>query len=182
MPKRLKKLSEEILHKNPWYEYKHDRYTLPNGGEGDYFYIETNGTSIVIPFLEDGRVLLTVQYRYLHDKQSIEFPAGGIKEGQDPLVAAKAELYEETGWVAKDFVKVATLEPSTGCIKDKTHVYVAHVVEEHEQHLDETEDIELVYRKVSEVEDMIRRNDIWDGMSLAAWALARHHMYNNRLM
>ncbi|MBT3817032.1 MAG: NUDIX hydrolase [Candidatus Magasanikbacteria bacterium] len=178
MPKRLKKVSEEVLHENPWYIYKHDTYIKPNDEIGDYYYSELRGSAIIIPLLEDGSVLMTVQYRYLSDKQSIEFPAGGIKKTQDPLGAAKAELFEETGWVATNFVKVATMEPSIGFSKDKTHVFIATLAEEHEQHLDDTEEIELLYRKPHEIEEMIRRNDIWDGMTLAAWSLARHHIFN----
>jgi len=174
MPKRLKKLSEEVLHENPWWTYKHDTYELPNGDTGDYYYGETPGVVMIIPVMSDGRFVLTLQHRYLVDKQSIEFPAGGIPKGMRPLEAAKQELLEETGWIASEMVKVGEFEPANGYVKDHTHVYFATVVEQQAQQPDVTEEIEVIYRRADEVERMVQGNDIWDGQSMAAWSLVRH--------
>lgn len=173
MSKHLKKISEEVLHKNPWWTYKHEQYEKSSGETGDYYFAETNGVSLVVPVLSDGRIILTLQYRYLFDKESIEFPGGGIKPEGDPLSTAKEELREETGWVADQFTKIATFEPTNGYAKDKTHVYLAVADEQHDQQLDDTEDIEVIYRRPDEIEDMVSRGDIWDGQTLAAWAVVR---------
>lgn len=179
--KHLKKLSEETLHENPWWKLKHDVYEKPNGEPADYYYGQTNGMSLVIPVLEDGRVVMVVQYRYLFDKQSIEFPGGGISDGSTPLETAKNELYQETGWVGGEFNKIAKFEPSSGYVKDLTHVYLASAVEQHEPQPDDTEEIEVIYRRADEIDDMIKRGDIWDGQSLAAWSLVRHIFFKEQL-
>ena len=80
--------------------------------------------------------------------------------------------------IKKQNVEIKEIIVADGFSKDKTHVFIATLAEEHEQHLDDTEEIELLYRKPHEIEEMIRRNDIWDGMTLAAWSLARHHIFN----
>jgi len=180
MPKRLKKLSEEVLHENPWWIHKHDTYEKPDGIVGDYFYLETHGgAAAIVPVLPDGRIILILQYRYLMDKQSIEFPIGGIGKDCSPIEGAKRELLEETGYKATDWIKLGAFEPSNGLTKDMTHAFLAHVVEDRaNQQLDETEDIEVLYRRPDEVEDMICRGDIWDGQTLAIWALVRHHLLN----
>ena len=176
MPKRLKKLSEEVVHANdPWFIYKHDTYELPNGGVGNYYYIETPGVAIVVPKMADGRIAMALQYRYLEDKQCISFPGGGIKEG-DALEGAKRELFEETGCIADHWVKIGEFEPSTGLLKDKVHLFMCDVVEQRDAQNDETEQIEVIYRRPEEIEEMIMRNDIWDGQSIAAWAMVRHHL------
>lgn len=175
--RRLKKLSEEVLHQNPWTAYKHDRYEKPNGDTGDYYYLETPGAVIIVPVMPDGRVALTLQYRYLNDKQSIALPAGGIAPGAETLEAARLELLEETGCIGDNWVYLGMFEPSAGCIKDPTHVFMCDVVEQREQHLDDTEQIDVVYRRPEEIDDMIRRNDIWSGQTIASWAMARHHFH-----
>ncbi len=175
MPKHLKKLSEEILHENPWWKYKHDTYEKPNDEVGDYFYGETPGVVMIIPILEDGRLVLTLQHRYLVDKQSIEFPAGGIKSEMTTEESARQELLEETGCIPKEMIKIGTFEPSNGLIKDMCHVYLAHIATQEEQHLDDTEEIELLYRHPEEIDDMIRKNEIWDGQTMASWALVHHY-------
>ena len=178
MPKHLKKLSEEVLHENPWWTYKHDTYELPNGEEGNYYYGETPGMVMIVPILSDGRLVLTLQHRYLRDKQSIELPGGGIKKGQEVLDGAKVELFEETGCVAKEFIKIGSFETANGLLKETTHVFLAHITEQHEQHLDDIEEIELLYRRPDEVDKMIRSNEIWDGQTMAAWTLSHYHFFH----
>ncbi len=176
MPKRLKQLSEELVHKNPYWEYKHDTYTLPNGGVGDYYYAQKRGAVMVVPVTEDGRIVLTLQYRYLGDKQSIEFPAGAIEEESDVLSAAKRELREETGWTAEDWTKVGEFFSNNAIIKANFHVFLAQVNTQHTQELDDSEEIEVLYRRPNEIDDLIISNTIWDGTSLAAWALVRSQL------
>jgi ADP-ribose pyrophosphatase len=175
MPKHLKKLSEEIIHENPWTQYKHDTYEVPNGSEGNYYYVECPGMVKVVPVLPDGRIVLTLQHRYLQDKQSIEFPAGGVDVEEIASESAVREVLEETGYKTEELTKVGNFEPSNGLSKNEAHVYIASVSgDQGEQVLESTEDIEVLYRRPDEVEDMIRRGDIWDGATLAVWALVRH--------
>jgi ADP-ribose pyrophosphatase len=181
MPRRLKKLTEETIHANPWWKYKHDTFEKPNGETGDYYYAETGGGVIIIPVLSDGRVVLILQYRYLQDKQGIEFPAGAVKEGEKTVEEiAKAELWEETGCAADNLIKIGTFQPDRGIVKELLHVFVAQVNEDQgKQQLSDTEDIEVMYRRPDEIDDMIKRNDIWDGETMAAWAMARSNFFKN---
>ena len=175
MPKHLKKLSEETIHKNAWTTYKHDTYEKPDETIGNYYYIESSGWVVIVPVLPDGRIVLTLQHRYLQDKQSIEFPAGGLDDQETSSEAAKREVQEETGYIVEELSKVCSFEPSNGVLKSEGHVYIAQLgAEQGEQMLESTEDIEVLYRRPDELEDMIRRGDIWDGALLAAWALVRH--------
>jgi len=177
MSKHAKKISEEIIHQNPWWQYKHDVFENSHGLKGEYYYGETKaGMAIVVPVLSDDCIVLVLQYRYLDDKQSIEFPAGGIGEDNSPLEAAKRELFEETGCIADDYVKLGEFQASNGILRDKSHVFLAQVVEQKEAQPDETEELEVIYRRPDEIDEMIRKNEIWDGQTMAAWALV-HHLF-----
>lgn len=176
MHHHLKKLSEETIHQNPWWAYKHDVFANGQGRQGDYYYGETKaGMAMVVPVLPDGRLVLVLQYRYLDDKQSIEFPAGGIGDDGSALEAAKRELLEETGCLAEDYVKLGEFQASNGLLKDKSHVFLAQVIEQKPARPDEGEEIEVIYRRPDEVDEMVKKNEIWDGQTLAAWALVHHH-------
>ena len=179
MPQRLKKISEETIHENPWWKAKHDVFEFKDGETGDYFYSELPGTAIIIPVLPDGRIVLVLQHRYLMDKQSIEFPGGGVKEGQAPIEAAKNELFEETGCLTEDFKQIGVFEPSRGIMKNKTSVYIVQVTEQREPpSRDKTEeDMEILYRPPGDIDRMIQQHDIWCGMTIASWMLARHHFF-----
>lgn len=169
-----KTLSSEIVQQNPWWSYKHDKYSMPNGQEGDYFYGEAAGAVMIVPILEDGRLVLLNQYRYLGDRPSIEFPCGGIEAKEFPVATAQRELKEETGFRANDLVSIGSFEPSRTFFKDRIHIFVARELDKvAEQNLDDTEIIEIIYRRIDEFDDMIKRGEIWDGQTLAAWAMVR---------
>ncbi len=178
MIKKYKKISEEVLHQNKWYAYKHDLYELPEGGQGEYFYSETNGGVLVVPVLPSGRIVLVRQYRYLMDRAGIEFPGGGIEAGQTARQAAAIELKQETGYDVTDLISIGEFEPSKGLIKDQMHIFLAKLSAEEPgiSHQDQTETIELFARYPDEIEAMIQSGDIWDGETLAAWALVKHRL------
>ncbi|MFA4831332.1 MAG: NUDIX hydrolase [Patescibacteria group bacterium] len=175
---RLKKISQEIIHRNPWWVYKRDIFEKENGGEGEYFYGETLGNAMVIPVTEDSRVVLVVQYRYINQKLSTEFPCGGRQGKETFLETAKRELREETGWLAEDFSQIGAFQGLNGLMDDECRVFLTDATEQGESQNGEDEETEVIYRRPDEIEEMIRRNDIWDGQTLAAWALAKHHFFN----
>ncbi|MBI5222761.1 MAG: NUDIX hydrolase [Candidatus Magasanikbacteria bacterium] len=171
MSKHWKKFSEEIIHQNPWWQCKHVCFEKPKGGIGDYYYGETGGSVIVVPVLSDGRIVLIWRHRCLDEKQSVEFPCGRVKAGQTVPDAARAELSEETGCAAGEYVKVGEFEPLNGLFKDRTNVFLAYVEGQKDTKPDDTEEIEVLYRRPDEIDEMVRKNEIWDGKTLAAWAL-----------
>ena len=177
MNKHFKKISEEVLGKNPFWEYKHDVFEISENKIGDYFYGENKGGSMVVPVLDDGRLLLVLQNRYLREKVSLEFPCGGLDNSESAQECAARELLEETGYQSTNFIKSGTFDSLVGHFKNTTHVFVAdELSKQAEQRLDDAEIVELVVRRVDEFEDMIRRGEVWDGATLAAWALSREHV------
>jgi len=176
----IKKVSSEVVHKNPWWKYKCDKIIRPDGTEGEYCYTETPGNVIIIPVLDDGRLILVRQYRYLGEKNSIEFPGGGMGKGESPTDAAKRELLEESGYNTENLIKLGVFEPSVGVIKDLSHVFIANELTEIQSPQSEAmESTEVILRRIDEFENMIKQGEIWDGQVLAAWALARDLMLNN---
>lgn len=169
-------LSNEVVHKNPWTEYHHDTYCLPNGGTGDYYYIETPGAVAIIPVQSDGRILVHRQYRYLFQRESLEFPAGGMKKGQSPEQAARTELEEETGAVAVSCKLIGTTAPISGIVKEFQHTFVAWDLTMGESKPEDTEAFTLDAYTPDEIDAAIQSGEMWDGFCISAWALAKPHV------
>lgn len=169
----IEKISSEAVHKNPWWEYRCDNFKQ-DGKLGEYYYVQTRGSSMVVPVLDDGRLLLVRQYRYLEGKFSIEFPCGGIAENEAPFDAASREMLEETGFASTGLIKIGAFTPCNGLIKEMTHVFLANeLTEMTKPQSDELEVTEVLFRRADEFENMIKQGEIWDGQTLAAWALAK---------
>lgn len=177
---RIKKISTEVVHQNPWWTYFRDKILLPNGQESEYYYGESkwSGGSMVIPILDDGRVVLTVQHRYPRDKQSIEFPCGGFEENEGASTCAERELIEETGYGSSEMMSIGSFDGLTGCFKNTVHTFVASGLEKRQAIKDDpSEKIEILLRRIDEFEDMVERGEIWDAHTLAAWAIGKKRVY-----
>jgi ADP-ribose pyrophosphatase len=171
--KKWKKLTESVVSKNPWWTYRKDTFELPTGKPGEYHYVHTNGSSMVVPFLEDGSVLLVNQYRYLLGKESLEFPCGSLKDGFTHLQAARQELEEETGYSAGVLTPVGEFNPYNGVTDEMCRVYVARDLRFVGGTPDETEEFELIQATPAGIEAKIGNGGIWDGMTIAAWGIAK---------
>lgn len=65
-------------------------------------FIHHPGAVLVVPLLDNGRLILERQFRYPLGRTFIEFPAGKIDPGENPLQTGKRELREETGYTGTD--------------------------------------------------------------------------------
>ena len=171
--KPWKKIAESTLFKNPWWTYKRDEFELPSGKSGEYHYVHTNGSSMVIAIMSDGKVLTVKQYRYLCGKESIEFPCGSVKDESSYDETAWHELAEETGYSAKRLFLAGEFNPYNGVTDEMCHVYIARELNHVGGTPDETEEFELLPLTAEEIDRNIKEGIIWDGMTIAAWHIVK---------
>ena len=173
---KWKKLSESVVQKNPWWEYRKDRFELPGGKQGDYHYVHALGSSLIVPVLNDGRVVLVNQYRYLNGKESLEFPCGGVKDGSSHDQTAGEELAEEAGFSARVWQILGEFNPYNGVTDEICRVYMAKDLLRVKQNPDMTEEFEKVTLTPVEIDARIVSGVIWDGMTIAAWGIAKNYV------
>lgn len=171
--KEWKFKSSEIKFSNPWWEYRLDKCYIPNGREYDYHYVHTGGSVMIAPVMDNGNLILVNQYRYLNKRFSIEFPAGGMKIGEEPEPIAHKELIEETGFDG-DLQKIGFFNPYNGVTSEFCHVYIArNLVPSKMETKDEQEEFEHLYLNPHVIEEKIIANEIHDGMTMAVWSMVR---------
>ncbi len=146
---------------------------LPSGKEGEYHYVHSLGSACVVPVMPDESVLLVNQYRYLGQRESLEFPCGAVKEGSSHDETAWHELAEETGYSARTLLMAGAFNPYNGVTDEMCHVYVARDLRHVGATPDETEQFELVRLRSEEIDARIASGELWDGMSIAAWHIVR---------
>ena len=103
----------------------------PSGGNGIYGKVHFKNIAVgVIPLDEDWNTWLVGQYRFPLDQYSWEIPEGGGGMDEDPLEAAKRELLEETGLVAKEWTKILTMHLSNSVSDELAVIYLARELEQ----------------------------------------------------
>jgi len=174
--KKLIKLSSKIVDKNPYWEYKKDVYKLPNQKEGEYFYVHSAGSVIIIAKMNN-KFIFVKQFRYLNQRFSLEFPGGGINPEYSVMENALKELSEETGFTAKNNKIIGEFNPFIGVTDEMCYVIESDNLVQIDTKCDETEEIEVVYLTVKEIDAYINDKTIWNGQSIAAWTI-----YKNKYM
>lgn len=169
-----KRRSSRYLFESAWFRLRQDELELPSGQPITYSLIETAGYAMVVPLLDDGRVLLERVFRYTVQQTLLECPSGGL-DGDTPEAAAHRELEEETGWVAEHMTRLGSFYGSDGISNEQGHLFLATGLSESGVLKREpTEQIELELLPFDEAVRRALAGEIADGPSTLALLLADH--------
>ena len=136
---------------------------LPNGQSIEDFYAITINDAAAIVALDDaGNIILKKEYRYCYDRDLIEVPAGTFEEGEsDGLLVAQRELLEETGYISDDWQYLGATVESSAKLTNYMHIYFAnHCRRVSGQHLDATEELDVLLMPLAQAVDMVMSNEI----------------------
>lgn len=167
-------VSSEVLLDGGFLQYRKDTVRLPNGETSTREYVVHPGAVVVIPYLDDDTLLLIKQFRYPVGLTMIEFPAGKIDPGEDPLVCAQRELQEETGYTATHWQRVGQMHLAVGYSDEIIHIYAARGLQAGEQSLDEEEFVQVFEADVSTFLDWCDAGEVTDAKTMTcAYFVAR---------
>ena len=127
------------------------------------------GAVAIIPLLDDGRVVMERQYRYAQEREYLEIPAGKLNTpDEDLLLAAKRELSEETGAVAKEWIYLGEIDTTPALMNEKIHLYLAKDISFAERHLDDDEFLNVELIPLTDLIKMVERGEIMDAKTQIA--------------
>lgn len=168
-PKPWKTLESRPIYANKWMQLREDVAELPDGRTTIYGVVSAGQCVGVLPFLDDERVILLRQYRYVFgENQRWEMPTGGVHPGETPEQAAQRELGEEVGYSAGQLTPISTYYTSKSIFHEVAHLYIGTQLIPAALPPDETEFFELGVLPFAEVLDLVVRSEIRDSMTVIA--------------
>jgi len=165
-------LSRNVIYESPWVNLYEDRVRFPGGRIVEKhtvldFEMEAVG---VIAENENREIILVQAYRYITDTIDWEIPAGAIDAGETVMEAGGREVLEETGFEIEDMELVYTYYPMMGLSNKVFHIVTGRATECVGE-FDRNEVKSVHWFSRDEIRDMIKQNQIKDGLSLTALLL-----------
>ena len=134
---------EEVL-QGTFLRVLRDTVRLPSGHRATREYVVHPGAVMVIPLLDDGRIVMERQYRYPVQRVMLEFPAGKLDAGETVFDCARRELFEETGYSAREWARAGQLHPVISYSTEFIDIWFARGLTAGERALDEGEFLDVV--------------------------------------
>lgn len=132
---------------------------------------------VILPVLDDGRVVLIRQFRHAAGRVLYEIPAGTTEPGEPCLSCARRELAEETGYSARRWKRLCEFYPAPGISTERMALYVARGLRKLSRPVpkDKDEQITVHPTPARKVLHLIRVNRIVDAKSMIGilWGLER---------
>ncbi len=123
---------------------------------------------VILPVFSDGTILLERQFRYPLRKIFIEFPAGKIDANESPLVCAKRELQEETGYVANSWQFICTIHNAIAYSDEHLELFLAGDLSKGKANLEQGEFLETYRTTLSELMQAVRVGQVTDVKTIIA--------------
>jgi len=104
-------------------KFRVERRAVEQGS--DHEVVVHPGAAVILPILDDGRVLLIHNHRVAVGQELLELPAGTLDDCEDPAACAARELAEETGYRAGSLRPLTSFFTSPGILTERIHAFLA---------------------------------------------------------
>lgn len=162
-----RRLAGQELFKGHFLHAMRDTVALPDGGTATREYVVHPGAVMVIPLLDDGRLVLERQFRYPVGQVMIEFPAGKIDPGEPVFECARRELREETGYTARQWARAGQMHPVISYSTEFIDIWFARGLQMTGRKLDAGEFLDVITATPQQLMDWCRDGRVTDAKTLA---------------
>jgi len=170
-------VASRVLHAGRYLEFRVETVERADGTRAERDIVGHPGAVAVLAIDDDDRVLFVRQFRLPARQVLLEIPAGTLdvdpstREVEDPDLAARRELEEETGYRAASWRKLASFWTAPGFASELMHLYLAtnlSPADDNPLGPDEDERLELDRIPAAVAIEAAARGEIADGKSLVA--------------
>ena len=163
---REETLVSEQVYRGHFLDVRRDMVRLPDGREAQREYIVHPGAVVIVPLLDDGRLVVERQWRHPLGRVMLEFPAGKLEPGEPPLDCAVRELIEETGYRAAHWARAGILHNAIAYSNEGIEVWFARGLRAGVRALDAGEFLDVDSMSFEQLDELVRRGELTDAKTL----------------
>ena len=141
--------------------------TRRDGGTEPRELVVHPGSVVILPLLDDGRIVMIRNQRFSVERTLWELPAGTRDPDEPVQECAARELEEETGYRAAKLVPLLSFYPAPGISNERMHAFVATGLTPVAQQLDPTEHIDVCPLGPAQITRMLEAGELEDAKSIA---------------
>jgi ADP-ribose pyrophosphatase len=171
---REESLRSEQVYKGQFLDIRRDEVRLPDGTQAAREYVVHPGAVMVVPLLDDGRLVVERQFRFPMGRVMLEFPAGKLDAAETALACARRELLEETGYQAREWARAGVLHNAIAYSNEFIEVWFARGLTAGPQQLDAGEFLEVDSATQDELEAQACSGSLTDAKTLIGLLWLRH--------
>lgn len=161
-----RRLSSEQVWKGHFLDVRRDVIVQHDGHTAMREYIVHPGAVMVVPLLDDGRLVMERQFRYPLGRVLLEFPAGKLERGEPVQRCAQRELMEETGYVAQEWARACAIHNACAYADEAIEIWFARGLRLGTRQLDAGELIEVCVMSEPELDALAARGELTDVKTL----------------
>ncbi|MGH7916932.1 MAG: NUDIX hydrolase [Candidatus Binataceae bacterium] len=178
--RRWRALATERVYHTPIFDLHRRRSGHPRRGEHDFFVLETPAWVNIIPLTPRREVVMVRQYRHGISGFTLEIP-GGMMDPEDrgPLLAARREMIEETGYDSEEITPLGKVHPNPAIQPNFCFSFFARAARRIAPPTPDSsgsEETEVVLVPMSRIKELIASGKIIHALVIAAFAF--YHVYN----
>jgi len=163
---RETQVASEQVWRGAFLDVRRDRVALPDGTEAGREYIVHPGAVMIVPILDDGRLVVERQWRYPIGEAMLEFPAGKLEAGEPVIDCAVRELVEETGYRATEWARAGHMHNAIAYSTEAIEVWFARGLVKGDRRLDEGEFLDVLETTEAELALASGRGEVTDAKTL----------------
>ena len=161
---------KEVVYNNPIVS------VIEKKNESDYekkiITLESSNWVNIIPITKNNEVVFVRQFRHGISSETLEIPGGMIDNHEAPDVAAKRELFEETGYTCDKITELGNISPNPALFNNRVFTFIgkgSYLKDPNIKNQDEINEVELI--DLSDVPKLFKTGMIDHALVIAAFHL-----------
>jgi ADP-ribose diphosphatase len=165
--RKEKMVKSEVVWQGKVFAVRRDEIVEPDGLRATRELISHPGSVVVLPLLNDGKIVMVRQYRHAARQYLWELVAGRMDAGETVKEGAARELREETGYRAKRLTEFLDVFPTPGFLEERMHILLAEGLTAGKAEPEADEKLISHAYKPEELNKMMQKGALRDAKSIA---------------